>query len=224
MNAAWKLMLVGPVALCCWSCGHAGDHEHADDDPAVTAADDGPSGTTQVAPSNTAPTGAADPGPAGGSGPDGANPDPSEFDVSLLETPDSALRWWVARMAEGDYYGVLLASDSGSSYYKTISNMAEALERAAESDDEKQRMVTNLLRLAFNDPWIDATIEQIEMNENRARFIVTWTNEREIPVDLTQIDGVWRVLVTEQMLQPDSSAIDPNAGMPAPSNTARQGG
>lgn len=140
--------------------------------------------------------------------------DEDEYDLALLGAPDTALRYWIKLMGEGDFFGVLFASDPGSTEYASLLGMAESMEAAREADDPQKRMVVPLIEGMFCQPWIDAEFIEVEGSEGRVRYLVTWANGYEVNVDVNQLDeDVWRVLVTNEMLQPDRDA-DPNDLVP----------
>ena len=228
MNICCKMILVGPAALLLSACG-------ADTESADTGADREVAVQVEPAPSEPAAAPSSEPATDKATTPDSDEPapaqvggaeanadadaaaadgegegDPEEYSTDVLTTPSDAITFWVKSMAKGDVYGSLFASDTGSSAYSELLKHAETVEEVSLSDDPQQRVVLDVLRIVFNDPWKDAEIRLVAEQPPRAQFDVEWTNGRVITIDLNQVEDLWRVLVTKEMLQPDTGAIDEN--------------
>lgn len=224
MNTLCTMILVGPAALLLVACGSDTDSADTSTDYQVAAQAQPEDGEPVSAPSskpaasNVAASDSSEPAAAqlGGSDADGQDEgEPDTYSTDVLVTATDAITFWVKSMAEADLYGSLFASDTGSSAYGDLLQHAEMVEEASLSDDPQKRFVVDFLRIYFNDPWKDAEIRLVAEQPPRAQFDVEWTNGRVITIDLNQVEDLWRVLVTKEILKPDSDAIDEN-DMPIP--------
>ena len=123
------------------------------------------------------------------------------------------MKFWVKSMGEAKFYSVLFATDAGSSTYPTLEQYADAFEQT-EGEDSQKKMIRMILKMAFNDPWVDATVELETLQEPRARFKITLNDDRVVHADVNQSAGLWKVIVTDKMLQP--AKVDPNITAPPP--------
>lgn len=139
-------------------------------------------------------------------------------------TSEGALKLFIEAMKKGDFKRVVELCDPGSEAYEDLQKMAEAFDPdKANPNIDKNVLAT--IREFFTKPWMDVETKLVAEQGTRAQYELKffYIDEKDKQrkkgedrtVDLNQFEGVWRVLVSSQMMKPATPQTVPGAP-PAP--------
>ncbi|MBL8746750.1 MAG: hypothetical protein JNK58_10390 [Phycisphaerae bacterium] len=141
------------------------------------------------------------------------------------ETSEGAVKLFIAAMKKGDFHKVVELADPGSEAYDDLQKMAEAFDpdRANPNID---KATFDVIKEFFTKPWKDVETKLVAEQGARAQYTLSFfyidekTKERkkgeDRTLDLNQFDGLWRVLVSSQLMKPATPSPIPGV---APANT-----
>ncbi len=147
--------------------------------------------------------------------------DGDKNEANTQDTPEGTINLFVKAMARSDFQTVVVLTDPTSEAYQSFVDMAENLDPET-SVSKAPREVLEAVASMFSAPWKDVSIANLSKTEGRAKFEVTFGKpdpnkpDAKLPtriIDVTEFQGVWRVLASNDLLRPPVPAKPP-AGFP----------
>lgn len=145
-------------------------------------------------------------------------------------TSEGTVKLFIEAMKQGDFKRVTELSDPGSEDFENLQRMAEAFDPANpdnQAPDKKQML--DVVRDFFTKPWKDVEVKLVAEQGARAQYTLSFfyidekTKERkkgeDRTMDLNQFEGMWKVLVSSQLMKPATPQNVPGAP-PAPTAPA----
>ncbi len=145
------------------------------------------------------------------------------------DTPEGTIHLFAKAMAGSDYRTVVVLTDPTSEAYESFVSMAENLDPET-TVSKAPREVLEAIASMFSAPWKEASIASLSKTDGRAKFEVTFGKpdpknpEAKAPtriIDVTEFQGVWRVLASNELLRPPGPAKPP-AGFPVDEEKPKQ--